>query len=142
MTKMPHPFALPTRLPSDLARIRDYWDGLKRGENRVPFSDDVNLSVLSGLKERLMLVDVFQKPQRFRLNTIGHEIRDDYGADVIGKFVDEVDAKGPFGYFAAQASATVESCEPTYYHDGFARLLLPMWGDGHVAMLMGAVVRT
>jgi hypothetical protein len=140
MSKMPHPFALPARLARDLGRVRDYWSSLKRGENNVPFWDDVNLSALPGFEGRLMLVDVFEQPQRFRLNTIGSEIRDSYGTDIVGKFVDEIDAKGPFAYFAAQASATVEAAEPTYYHDGFARLLLPMWGGGHVAMLLGTIV--
>jgi hypothetical protein len=141
MTKTPHPFALPARLSCDLDRVRDYWNSLKRAENQVPFWDDVNLSALSGFEGRLMLVDVFEKPQRFRLNTVGNEIRDYFGADIVGKFVDEIEAKGPLAYFMAQASATVEAGEPTYYHDGFARLLLPMWGSGHVAMLLGSIVR-
>ena len=141
MTKTPHPFALPTRLSPDLGRVRDYWNGLKRGENQVPFWDDVKPSALPGFEGRLMLVDVFERPQRFRLNSVGNEIRDYYGADIVGKFVDEIEAKGPLEYFVAQASATAEAAEPTYYHDGFARLLLPMWGGGHVAMLLGTVVR-
>ena len=141
MTKMPHPFALPARLSSDLGRVRNYWNSLKRAENQVPFCDDVNLSALPGFEGRLMLVDVFETPQRFRLNTVGNEIRDYYGADIVSKFVDEIEAKGPLAYFMAQASATVEAAEPTYYHDGFARLLLPMWGGGHVAMLLGTIVR-
>jgi hypothetical protein len=141
MTKMPHPFALPARLSSDLGRVRDYWNGLKRAENQVPFWDDANLSALPGFEGRLMLVDVFETPQRFRLNTVGNEIRDYYGADIVGKFVDEIKAKGPLAYFTAQASATVEAAEPTYYHDGFTRLLLPMWGSGHIAMLLGTIVR-
>ena len=62
------------------------------------------------------------------------------GANITGKFVDEIAAKAPLAFFTAQASATVESAEPTYYHDGVARLLLPMWGDGHVAMLLGIIV--
>jgi len=141
MTKIPHPFALPARLSSDLGRVRDYWNSLKRAENQVPFCDDVNLSALPGFEGRLMLIDAFERPQRFRLNTVGKEIRDWYGADVVGKFADEIEAKGPLAYFIAQASATVEAAEPTYYRDGFARLLLPMWGDGHVAMLLGTIVR-
>jgi hypothetical protein len=141
MTKMPHPFALPASLSSDLGRVQDYWDKLKRAENQVPFWDDVNLSALPGLEGRLMLIDVFKPPQRFRLNTVGKEIRDWYGADVVGKFADEIDAKGPLAYFTAQASATVEATAPTYYHDGFVRLLLPLWGDGYVSMLLGTVAR-
>jgi hypothetical protein len=141
MTKPPHPFALPARLSSDLGRVRDYWNNLRRAENQVPFWDDVNLSALPGLEGRLMLVDVFERPQRLRLSTVGHEIRNFYGSDIVGKFVDEIEAKGPLQYFVAQASATVEAAEPSYYHDGFARLLLPLWGGGHVAMLLGTIVR-
>jgi hypothetical protein len=141
MTKSPHPFALPARLSSDLARALDYWNGLKRAENQVPFWDDVKLSALPGFEDRVMLIDVFESPQRFRLNTIGQDIGAWYGAEVVGKFMDELAAKGPLAYFAAQASATVEAAEPTYYQDGFARLLLPLWGAGHVAMLLGTVAR-
>jgi hypothetical protein len=141
MTKMSHPFSLPAKLAPDLNRLHEYWGGLKRGENKIPFADDVNLSALAGLKERVMLIDVFEQPQRFRLNSLGGEIRTAYGADVAGKFVDEIEGKGPLQFLNAQASATVEACAPTYHRDGFVRLLLPMWGDGHVALLLGAAVR-
>jgi hypothetical protein len=141
MTKMPHPFSLPAKLDPDLKRVHQYWGGLKRGENKVPFADDVNLSALSGLKERVVLIDVFEQPQRFRFNAVGSEIRAGYGADVVGKFADEIEGKGPLQFLSAQASATVEACAPTYHRNGFARLLLPMWGDGHVALLFGAAVR-
>jgi hypothetical protein len=141
MTKMPHPFALPARLCSELGRVRDYWDSLKRGENEVPFCDDVKLSALPGFENNLVLVDVFEKPQRFRLNIVGNNIREWYSADIVGKFVDELEAKGPLVYFTAQASTTVEAAEPTYFHDGFARLLLPLWGGGYVSMLLGTIVR-
>lgn len=141
MTKMPHPFALPTSLSSDLGRVHDYWNSLKRGENAVPFSDDVKLSALPEFEGRLMLVDVFEQPQRFRLNIVGNNIRDWFGADLAGKFVDELAAKGPLAFFTAQASATVEAAAPTYYHEGFARLLLPLWGGGYVSMLLGTIAR-
>jgi hypothetical protein len=141
MTNLPHPFALPARLSSELGRARDYWISLKRGENKVPFGDDVKLSALPGFEGNLTLVDVFEKPQRFRLNIVGNKIRDWYGADIVGKFVDELEAKGPLRYFVAQASTTVEATEPTYFHDGFARLLLPLWGGGYVSMLLGTVIR-
>lgn len=88
MTQIPHPFAMPARLSSDLGRVRDYWSSLKRGENAVPFSDDVKLSALPGFEGCLLLADVFEKPQRFRLNIIGDNIRDWVGADMAGKFTD------------------------------------------------------
>ena len=139
MTKTPHPFVLPAKLSSGLGRVWDYWDGLKRGGNEIPFWDDVKLSSLAGLEGHLLLIDAFEAPQRFRVNTVGKDIRDWYGADIVGKFADEIEAKGPLAHFAAQASAT--ATEPTYYHNGFTRLLLPLWGNGYVSMLLGAVER-
>lgn len=141
MTKIPQPFVLPARLPLELSRVLEYWDSLKRGENKVPFGDDVKLSGLPGIEGTLVLVEVFEKPQRFRLNIVGNNICEWYGADMVGKFVDELETKGPLAYFTAQASATVEAAEPTYFHGGFARLLLPLWGGGYVSMLLGATVR-
>jgi hypothetical protein len=141
MTTPSQPFALPEQLSSELGRVRDYWGGLKRGENAVPFADDVKLSALPGFQSRLVLVDVFARPQRFRLNIVGSDIRDWYGADLAGQFVDEIEAKGPLEYFIAQASTTAEAAAPTYHRDGFVRLLLPLWGGGYVSMLLGTIVR-
>jgi len=138
---MTQPFALPAHLTPDLAQLRTYWDGLKRGENKVPFADDVALSKLPGLQGRLLLVDVFDKPVRFRFNIVGADVSAWYGGDLAGKFADEIEAKGPLAYFPAQASATVEARAPTFHQDGAARLLLPLWGNGYVSALLGVVVR-
>jgi len=139
MSKMSPPFSLPPKLTDDLAHVHDYWADLKRGENKVPFADDANLSALAGAKERALLIDVFEMPQRFRLNSLGAEITKAYGSNAVGKFVDEIEASGPMHFLSAQASATVELCEPTYYQNGIKRLLLPLWGEGHIALLLGAI---
>jgi hypothetical protein len=113
----------------------------------MPFSDDVQLSSLPDLSDRLMLVDAFDKPQRFRLNTVGAQIRKRYGDDLAGRLLDEIGPKAPFEFLTAQASATIEAKTPTFFagpagtgqHHGYARLLLPMWGDGRVGMMLGAI---
>jgi hypothetical protein len=140
------PFALPAKLPPGLGRVRGYWESLKRGEASMPFWDDVKLSSLPDLSDRLLLVDAFENPQRFRLNSVGAQIRRSYGTDLADKFIDEIAQKGPFALLAAQASATIEAKAPTFYaapagsgHQGYARLLLPMWGEGRIGMLLGAV---
>jgi hypothetical protein len=143
------PFAIPAKLPLDLGRVGDYWESLKRGENSMPFWDDVKLSSLPDLSDRLMLVDAFEKPQRFRLNAVGEKIRKRYGDDLLGKFVDEIAPKAPFEFLTAQASVTIEAKAPTFFagqastesggHPRYARLLLPMWGDGRIGMLLGAI---
>lgn len=139
-------FALPAKLPPGLGRVRDYWESLKRGEASMPFWDDVKLSSLPDLSDRLLLVDAFENPPRFRLNSVGAQIRRGYGADLADKFVDEIAQKGPFELLAVQATATIEAKAPTFYaapagsgHQGYARLLLPMWGEGRIGMLLGAV---
>lgn len=116
----------------------------------MPFWDDVNLSALPDIVEYLMLVDVFEDPQRFRLNTLGQDIQKRYGRNMKGKFTDELDPKPPFEFFSAQASATIEATAPTLLklrpqsrkksgNTGYSRLLLPMWGNGRIEMLLGIV---
>ena len=117
----------------------------------MPFWDDVKLSSLPDLSGRLMLIEVFDKPVRFRIEILGEELKEQHGRDVVGKFLDEIDTRPPLQYLNSQSSATVESRAPTYYRhgsakrsgssstDSYARLLLPMWGDGRIGMLLGAV---
>jgi hypothetical protein len=149
MTKASPPFALPAKLPLALDRIRDYWESLKRAENEMPFWDDVKLSSLPDLADSLMLVDAFEHPQRFRFNSVGKKIREVYGAALVGKFVDEIDPKIPLDFFTAQASVTIEAKLPTFFistaatssirHSGYARLLLPMWGNGRIELMLGGI---
>jgi hypothetical protein len=107
----------------------------------MPFADDVNLSKLPALAGNLLLVDVFAKPQRFRFNHLGDELIRRFGANVTGKFIDELDLHVPLEFFIAQASATVEGRSPTWYSSprGYARILLPTWGDGRIELLLGAI---
>lgn len=144
------PFEVRDDLPPGLTQVRDYWQGLKRGNAIMPFWDDVNLSSLPDLAGRLMLIDVFESPFRFRFNTIGQEIRALYGSNVTGKFLDEIEVRAPFDYMIAQLHATIESRSPAVYesvssrssaqHQGrYARLLLPMWGNGRIEMMLGAI---
>ena len=116
----------------------------------MPFWDDVVLSSLPDVSGRLMLVDAFESPQRFRFNTIGQDIRVRYGTNVTGKFLDEMEIRAPFEYLTAQSSATIETRLPSFYasvsskspahqQDRYVRLLLPMWGNGRIEMILGAI---
>ncbi len=145
------PFSLPKRIEPGLARVLAYWQSLKRAENEMPFLDDVTTSALPDLANRLMLIRAFAKPERFRLGSVGQQLLDRYGEPVAGHFIDEIEQHNPLEYLRAQCSATVESRAPTYYRhgpsdpeqshrpDSYSRLLVPLWGDGHVGMLLGAV---
>ena len=149
MTSVSPPFALPTKLSPRLHRVLDYWLSLKRGENSMPFWDDVKPSSLPDLSSSLMLIDAFESPQRFRFASIGQHIGERYGSDLAGSFADAVEARAPLRFLIAQASATVEAKVPTFFADGveaaggrrsgYSRLLLPMWGNGRIGMLLGAI---
>jgi hypothetical protein len=137
---MPVPFPLPDKLGAGLAGVLVYWEGLKRAGNEMPFWDDVKPSALGDRADTVVLIDVFDKPERFRFNSVGKTLAQRYGEPLTSKFLEEISLRDPFDYLLAQCSATVEARAPTYYEGGgVARLLLPMWGDGHIGMLMGAI---
>lgn len=141
MTHSTVPYALPKTIEAELAEVRTYWRSLIRGQaSDMPYWDDVKLSALPKLEDRLMLIGASEKPERFRFEIVGKDITRRYGKDVTGKFADEIEPNTPLDYIRAQSSATVEARAPTYYkHTAYARLLLPMWGNGRIGMLLGAM---
>ena len=147
-----HNFSLPDELGPDLTRIQAYWNGLKRGANDIPFWDDVKFSLRSRLGRESMLIGVFENPLRFRFDLTGADLADRYGEAIGNRFLDEIELRAPFDELAVQCKATVERSAPTYYRQtaagkeaaeppgAYARLLLPLWGNGRIEMLLGAVV--
>lgn len=140
---MKHPFSVPARLTPDLARVEAYWRGLLRGAATMPFWDDARLGDLPDMTPRLLLIDVFQGPERYRFNEVGEQIG---GGELEGRFLDETKLDRPLEFLRAQCSVTIESAAPTWFRmddstdgQGYARLLLPMWGDGRASMILGAV---
>lgn len=142
---MKHPYAVPTNLSPCLARVQSYWRGLLRGAATMPFWNDAKLSDLPDLSPRLFLIDVFQRPERFRFGIVG----EDLGSDLSGAFLDELRLGAPFSLLRSQCAASVEDEGPTFVRLAgdqaqggarpYGRLVLPMWGDGRISMLLGAV---
>ena len=61
---------------------------------------------------------------------------------VVHAFTTKVPVWSPYVTPVDLATATVETRKPTFFRPsggGYSRLLLPAWGDGHIAMLIGAV---
>ncbi len=113
----------------------------------MPFSDDINLSAVPELTGRTILMSAFENPERFRFEAAGDQIATQYQAPLKGEFSDEIQSRPPLEQLTEQCSATVSLRSPTYFRSaeengGYARLLLPSWGDGHVALLLGAVTGT
>ena len=146
------PFAPPRKLAQDLAHALTFWEGLKRRDAEIPFWDDVNLSALPELSDRLAMIDASDKPVRFRFGfgVVGKEIKQEYGTDPAGKFLDEIEPRHPLQFLISQCSATVEGRALTYYQHSdadsggsrakqdYSRLVLPLWGDGRIGMLLVA----
>jgi hypothetical protein len=142
------PFPLPEALERNLFQVLTYWRGLRRAENIMPFWDDLRISALSDQTAALFLINVFDRPERFRFDQLTGELMKNFDQTLTGKFIDEIDLSDFFAYLRAQCSATVEARAPTYYRDYsghispvHARILLPMWGDGRIGMLLGAIDR-
>ena len=144
------PYAPPRKINQDLDRVRAYWDSLKRREAKIPFWDDVRPSALPELRSRLVMMEASDKPVRFRFafGLVGDEVQREYEGDLATKFLDEIEIRPPLRFLLSQCSATVESGEPTLYRHpaesrdgsnkrGYSRLLLPLWGEGHIGMLLG-----
>jgi hypothetical protein len=93
----------------------------------------------------LLLIEAFANPKRFRFNLTGKDFVESDREFLAGRFADEATLRGRLKYLHSQCSATVEGCASTLYHrqasaqdPAFSRLLMPMWGDGHIGMLLGA----
>ncbi len=108
----------------------------------MPFADDLDLSALSSLPGKPFLVGVFASSERFRFEFLSEGLR---ATAATGSFIDETSPGKYFGYLRAQSSATVEAAEPTFLRladvsgPAFSRVLLPMWGNGQINMLLGAI---
>lgn len=136
-----NPFELPDRLETRLQAVLAFWQDLRRGQNALPFNDDLRLPQLSELPGRAFLLAVFAPPERFRIEFLNSALP----AAATGKFLDELPPSTEFAFLRAQASATLEAAAPTLLRltdssgDSFSRLLLPMWGNGQVSMILGAL---
>jgi hypothetical protein len=139
-----NPFPLPDRLDAKLQPVVTLWENLKRGESAMPFGDDLGMPALSKLPGNPFLLSVFPAPERYRFEFICDNLRGDV---TTGTFIDEMSPNLNFSYLRAQSSATVEAAAPTLLHliqwsgYSFSRVLLPMWGNGQVTMLLGAIDR-
>jgi hypothetical protein len=86
---------IPARFEAELVSIYESWRAMRRGDNDVPFSDDVNLPSLGSGADDAVLIDVFENPLRFRLALAGRSIAVQLGPKWAGKFLDELEPEGP-----------------------------------------------
>ena len=140
------PFEADAPLSPRLDAVLEFWRGLRRGQAELPFADDLDLAKSGELCPDLILLGVFEKPERFRLDLALTPHAPQVEADLQGKFLDELTLPPPLDYLRAQADAAVESAAPTCYRHSpagaerrYARLVLPMWGEGQIKLLLVAI---
>ena len=142
MTDVANAYAMPASLEPELVPVYEYWRATRRGGNEVPFWDDVKLSSLGSSADDALLIDAFENPLRFRLGLAGRSIAARLGRERAGKFLHELAAEGPFDHLQAQCAVAVRSRVPTYFRHGsapvYARIALPLWGNGRIEMLLVA----
>ena len=136
-----NPFPLSDRLDARLRPAVSLWESLRRGENGMPFSDDLGVPALSSLLGSSFLLGVGASPERYRFEFLSESL---HREAVLERFLDEISPNVNFSYLRAQCSATIEAAEPTLFHltdlSGyrFSRALLPLWGNGQINLLLGA----
>ncbi|QHO75577.1 hypothetical protein ACH79_26015 [Bradyrhizobium sp. CCBAU 051011] len=67
----------------------------------MPFSDDIDCSVLLNLSDKIFLLKVLVLPERFRFELLGKALQTNDNAQT-GRFLDEIDPGGQFSYLRAQ----------------------------------------
>ena len=107
----------------------------------MPFWDDVKPTDFPDIVGHAFLIDVLGPPERYRFDQVGEALASE---GLAGKFLDETPSHRPFEFLRSQCAATVECATPTYFRDDgaalpYGRLLLPLWGEGRISMLLGAV---
>lgn len=133
---------------ADLVRAQNHWQRLMRGENSVPFADDINLAALSVFKHSTVLLQVFYEPTRFRVEIAGRRVEDQCDDPIAGKFLDEIRLRPPLDALPAQCRRAIDTRSPSYWrHEPaagskapeYARLILPFWENGRVDKLLVAI---
>jgi len=148
MGRSTSPFAVPHSVAGGLRQALDSWRALRRGQAKVPFADDLDLAAIERENDDVFVLGVFERPIRFRFDIVSLPHFAAAGHDLGDRFLDEIGEPAPLALARAQADATVELGEPTFYQRpeeagvrGYVRLMLPFWGEGHIKLVLGVVAR-
>lgn len=141
------PLTILETLEPDLRNVYTYWEGLKRGENDIPFWDDLKFSLRPQLARAGMLIRVFGTPPRFRFDIVGDDVARLYGKPFTATFSDEIQLRTPLDDFSTQCRATIDNRAPACYRSleipgeaaKYSRLVLPLWGNGRIEILLAVV---
>lgn len=157
------PKNLPSKLHPILLRFRELWAELK-GDREMPDADDSILSKFTDFQNNLCLIDVEEASnasRRFRYRMVGRTLTEIIGADVTGRYLDEIYGDDAYDWLSNEYEEAIASRAPSYHSflrntvDNalifYERLLLPLGQEGkapsafialHLTTIKGAASNT
>jgi hypothetical protein len=133
-----------------LRALEEYWRSKMHGD-ALPARRDLDPWEMRAVLPQVFMVTVTRNPMRFWFRLFGTGAAEEYGADVTGQYLDEIDLdQVQSGIIEHYKTATLEG-RPVYSrchyvkNDGkslhYERVLLPLSSDGEtVDMLLGGIV--
>ena len=134
-----------------IRQVYRYWEEKRRGR-LIPSRADIDALEMKDFLAHVVLIDVERSPQRYRIRLMGTAFADQYGEEVTGKYLDELDFGDAMKGVIAVYGRVVATREPGYTKatsykkaDGriirFERIALPLSEDGEsVNMVLSCVV--
>ena len=133
-----------------LFEVYRYWNA-RRGDRWRPTRDDIRPSELKKQLPYIFLVDVLNRPRRFRMRLAGHSFFQTAGYSINGRFIEEIFPPEMCEATRAHWNACAETSMPSL---GRGRVMIPgkeflIWEGiilplgpetGPADMLLGAVV--
>ncbi len=122
-----------------LRRLYDYW--LAKKQDRIaPTRGDIDPGELRELLPHLFLVEAVGSPPRYRYRLVGTEVVKEFGEEITGKFLDQVDFDHVAGRVLSEYDQSAAGRQPimsrwNYSKAGgrhviYERLILPLSSDG------------
>lgn len=133
----------------DLQRLHTYWD-TKRGTAFAPTRADIDITDLTWVLGRLMLIDTADTLAAFRVRLFGTVIAEEFGQDRTGLRFDEIVNVENLDAVLARYWTVYSTGRPDYQQDRtvsdlrsfrcYSRLLLPLSDDGErTSMILAGV---
>lgn len=96
-----------------------HWNSL-RTEGSIPRRRDFDILDVAGkLWPYISLVEVEWEPRRYRYVVFSSANRDAYGADITGRYLDEIDLGGNLDKYTMQFNEAAEQQHPIYETDSY-----------------------
>jgi hypothetical protein len=139
-------------LKSDaLKALEAYWRSKRRGD-ALPRRRDIDPWEMRAFLSHVFLIAVTQNPMRFWFRSVGGSVSENFGENVTGKYVDELDLDEMQKQIVADYKTAAIEARPVYSrcewikgddqrHLRYERLLLPLSSDGKtVDTLLGGAM--